>query len=38
MARKLELLDEHWEASEIQQAILDVGKKEGFENNEIGSN
>ena len=27
LVRKLELLDEHWEASEIQQAILDVGKK-----------
>ena len=33
LVRKLELLDEHWEASEIQQAILDVGKKKGFENN-----
>ncbi len=33
LVRKLELLDEHWEANEIQQAILDVGKKKGFENN-----
>ena len=33
LARKLELLDENFEASEIQQAILDVGKNKGFENN-----
>ena len=33
LSRKLEALDENCEASEIQQAILNVGKNMGFENN-----
>ena len=33
LTKKLEGLYENWDASEIQQIILDVGKTNGFENN-----
>ena len=33
LTKKLEGLHNGWDASEIQQIILDVGKKNGFENN-----
>ena len=33
LPKKLEGLYEKWDASEIQQIILDVGKNKGFENN-----
>ena len=33
LTKKLRELDKSWDASEIQQIILDVGKRNGFENN-----
>ena len=33
LAKRLEGLHEDWDASEIQQVILDVGKTNGYENN-----
>ena len=33
LTKKLEGLYDNWDASEIQQIILDVGKTNGFENN-----
>ena len=33
LIKKLEGLNDNWDASEIQQIILDVGKTNGFENN-----
>ena len=33
LTKKLEGLNDKWDASELQQIILDVGKTNGFENN-----